>query len=324
MSQSFTISNTTSDISHIGPLVQELSLDISACISIDQTLPTNTGDQPLTIAAIKQASLGSSVTIRADPAGVNQQNLTLNLPAGGAAGTIAQALVSELGLLRQNDGVTIDFVVYTPTSAPIELTSDEPNIIGLPLVLYPNGTDGISTVGIELAMVGTETTPPIVRLVQKSCCGFSCNLDAQHLFLRVVENQEIPAGGSQQINFTEVVSGSLPGYTAPGLFTAPEDGMYSFSVNLIWSSLSLGNFFTQGIIRRGTNVDPDDKHREYSQQNFSGTAVAYSLSATMFLTEGDVITLRAQTSTTRSLLGTEQGFFASTICDIVQHAHCVN
>jgi hypothetical protein len=233
MNRNFAVSNTTSDISHIGPLIQELSLDKNGCITLDQTLPTNTGDQPLTIAAIKQAALGSSVTIRADPSGTFQQDLTLNLPAGGVAGDIASALVSELGLNRQNDGVSVDFVVYNPTLAPIDLTSTDPNILGPPLQLYGLSGDGITTLGIELATVGTATTPPVIRLSVKTM-SFSLTAQKVQFAIPIGVVQDIVGGATQLVTvMTQAIEdpaypNTLSGFDpSTGLFTAPETGVYA-------------------------------------------------------------------------------------------------
>jgi hypothetical protein len=164
MNQDFAVSNTTTDVTHVGPLAQEIALDKNGTISLDQSIVAPGGDQPLTIAAIKQAALGTSIVLRADPAGANVANLTLDLPAGGVAGDVASALVSQLGLLRQNDGVTINFALFTSTPADINLTSTDPNILGLPQALFSVGAAGLALVAIELAVVGTSATPPVVRI----------------------------------------------------------------------------------------------------------------------------------------------------------------
>jgi hypothetical protein len=302
MNQDFAVSNTTSDISHIGPLVQELSLDKDGCITLDQTLPANTGDQPLTIAAIKQASLGTSLEIRADPSGPNEQNLTIDLPAGAGAGTVASALVSQLGLTRQNNGVSINFVVYLPTTPAVNLTSTDPNVLGVPLTLYSAGGDGITTVGIELAMVGTATTPPVVRLVAKYM-PFTC--DVATSYVKVKTNTELPPNPSILVPFTsigsgtwftvilnQVLGGTLTGYdTTTGIFTAPEDAVYNFSASIRWLGTS-GTPATTAAYNDPTFPGVITEFKLFN--DFPDNNNNYVLNATTFLSSGTTYRLAIQ------------------------------
>ncbi len=164
MNQDFSVSNTTTDVTHVGPLAQELALDRNASITLDQSLVAPKGNPPLSIATIKQAALGTSVVLRIDPAGFNVTNLTLDLPAAGVAGDVASALVSQLGLLRQGDAVTVNFALFTSAGATINLTSTDANVIGLPQILFGAFSTGLSLVAIELAVVGTTAVPPVVRI----------------------------------------------------------------------------------------------------------------------------------------------------------------
>ena len=173
MNQEFSVSNTTTDITHVGPLSQQISLDKNASITLDQTITTLTGNVPLTMAAIKQAALGSSITIRPDPAGGNIQNLTLNKAVGAANGSVSSALASQLGLTRANDGVTINFAVFAqPPWAAIGVSSDDTFITTGPVALFPANTPGIGYLAIELSTVGTTTTPPsIVLTAANTACA---------------------------------------------------------------------------------------------------------------------------------------------------------
>lgn len=165
MNQDFSVSNTTTDLTHVGPVAQEIALDKNGSITLDQTLAANAGDAPLTIAAIKQAALGTSVTIRPDPVGANVQDLTLNKAVGDADGSVASALVSQLGLLRIHDGVTVNFACFsTAAFAAISLSTDDANILGGPLVLFAGGAEGLALVSFELTLVGTAATPPVVTM----------------------------------------------------------------------------------------------------------------------------------------------------------------
>ena len=164
MNQDFTVSNTTTDVTHVGPLAQEIALDKNASITIDQaTLAPVT--IPLTIAAIKQAALGTSVTLRPINLDGTVVALVLNKAVGAADGSVANALVGQLGLIRQNDGVTVNFACFsTDAFAAINLASDDANILGGTLVLFAGGAQGLALVSFELTQVGNPTTPPVVTM----------------------------------------------------------------------------------------------------------------------------------------------------------------
>jgi hypothetical protein len=217
------------------------------------------------------------------------QNLTLDLPVGGVAGDVASALVSQLGLLRQNDGVTVNFVVFTPTTPAINLTSTDPNILGAPLTLFNPGESGITWLAIELAAVGTSALPPVIRLSagHQEFAG-----PTGSSFVRVANF------GSQTITgaapFTDVIfasgiqAGTLPGWDTVGntTFTSQTDSTYGIWWSPRIEATAGQGDWTLGFQTGGSNavqiLDQDDTTNDFRRV----------LSATVFLSAGG--TLRCQ------------------------------
>ena len=215
---------------------------------------------------------------------------------------MASALVGQLGLLRQNDGVSVNFVVYLPTAAAINLTSTDPNVLGVPLTLYEVDGDGITTVGIELATVGTDTIPPIVQLVVKNM-PFSCSV--ANSFIKVKTNTALPpnpvvivpptavgSGAWFTVILNQVLGGALPGYdTTTGIFTAPEDGIYTFSASIRWLGQP-GTPETTAAFNDPTFPSVVTEFKEFN--NFASGNNNYVLNATPFLSAGTTFRLAIQ------------------------------
>ncbi len=142
MNQSFGVNNTINDITHSGPVAQELALHKGATLFalIGGGFTTFT---PLSMGIIKQAALGTTVVINFDdPAGQGTQGYRLNKETGAANGTVAAALVKELLFKRVGDCALLHFYScqrLTDPEGDVIVLSNDTFVLGSPF-LFNGGT----------------------------------------------------------------------------------------------------------------------------------------------------------------------------------------
>jgi hypothetical protein len=136
MNQAFGLNNTTNDITHSGPVAQELALHkgatLFAIISVDT-------DTPLSMGLIKQASLGTTIVINFDDvAGNLGQVYRLNKETGAANGTVAAALVKELLFKRVGDCALLHFHACQRITggADVLVVSNDTSVLGSPAIVF--------------------------------------------------------------------------------------------------------------------------------------------------------------------------------------------
>ena len=140
MNQAFGVNNTTNDITHSGPVAQELALHKGATLFADTTTVTET---PLSMGLVKQAALGTTIVVDFDnPAGTGAQAYTLNKAAGAADGTVAADLVKELLFKRVGDCALLHFFSCQRLTdeAVVIVQSDDASVLGSPTDLFDGGT----------------------------------------------------------------------------------------------------------------------------------------------------------------------------------------
>jgi hypothetical protein len=120
----FGVSNTTTDVTNVGPLSQQLSVPGPSVLTIDTSAPTQV---PITFADLKQASL-SGVIIRALPFGGSTSDFTLNNIPGAAAGNLTSALFSEFNLPTLFSSVILKFHAPATVGGTVRLTSDNASL----------------------------------------------------------------------------------------------------------------------------------------------------------------------------------------------------
>ena len=112
MSRSFKVNNTIQDITHSGPVAQELALHKGATLFVSPPVPPGPPFtiSPLSMGIIKQAAMGSTIVIDfLDPDDILEQIFTLNKATGAPNGSVARALVKELNFKRVGDCALLHF-----------------------------------------------------------------------------------------------------------------------------------------------------------------------------------------------------------------------
>jgi hypothetical protein len=106
MNQSFQVNNTIKDITHSGPVAQELALHKGALLIADLSVATNT---PLSMGLIKQAAMGSTIVMDFIKIAGGFQSYTLNKVSGAPNGSVARALIDQLNFKRVGDCALLHF-----------------------------------------------------------------------------------------------------------------------------------------------------------------------------------------------------------------------
>ena len=163
MSRSFQVNNTTNDITHSGPVSQQLALHKGATLFVSPPVPPG---PPFTIGnlsmgIIKQAAMGSTIIIDfLDPDNVENQIFLLDKADGAPNGSVARALIKELNFKRVGDCALLHFFASKKhTVGNIAVGSDDTSVTGGTPVLF-NST-GLGKCGGEaiLEIRATSVTP---------------------------------------------------------------------------------------------------------------------------------------------------------------------
>nr|QBK85310.1 MAG: hypothetical protein LCIVAC01_01190 [Iridovirus LCIVAC01] len=127
------------DITHSGPVAQELALHKNATLFTDLGLITLT---PLSMGIIKQATLGSTIVMDVINAGGGGfQIYTLNKATGAPNGSVARTLIDQLNFKRVGDCALLHFFLcqrleFLIGINPIVVESDDTSVIGAVAILF--------------------------------------------------------------------------------------------------------------------------------------------------------------------------------------------
>jgi hypothetical protein len=150
MNQSFGINNTTKDITHSGPVAQQLSLHKGATLFTDMNIDTVIS---FPFGMIKQAALGTTIVIDVLNAGGGGQ---LVLVLGTAA-----SLVKELNLKRIGDCAILHFFACNFEKAPgtdrVVVDSIDVNVVGFATLFSSAGPAKGGEATLEIR--ATNVTP---------------------------------------------------------------------------------------------------------------------------------------------------------------------
>jgi len=137
MNQSFALNNTTNDITHSGPVAQQLALHKGA-ILFAQLIGPDTF-VPLSMGMVKQAALGTTVVVNFDnTAGSAITSYTLNKEAGAANGSVAKDLIDQLLFKRVGDCALLHFFACQrlEDEGEVRVQSDDTSVTGSPVTLF--------------------------------------------------------------------------------------------------------------------------------------------------------------------------------------------
>lgn len=157
----FKITDTNHSFTSNGPITQDLSHQDSSVFNFNLNFTGITFFDP---GSIEQASL-SGIVLNIS-SGSQTQELALDMPTGIASGFTAKSLQQLLDIPRVGDTSILTF--YNVGSAltgigGVELTSNDPNVLGVPLTLFSGASssenNGVSLVAIKTTNVttGSET-----------------------------------------------------------------------------------------------------------------------------------------------------------------------
>ncbi len=166
---SFSVSNTVADVTTIGPLAQDLSLQRTGTLSFTLIAPPGV-NIPLSMGTIKQASLAGIHLNLINTNGISTgtANLTINLKAGATAGGVARGLQKALGLVLPGDIAVIRFYTFRDLADAevINITSNDPSVSGSPSILFnstfPSGMAFVSFIAGSTTP-GAETITMLTR-----------------------------------------------------------------------------------------------------------------------------------------------------------------
>jgi hypothetical protein len=160
------VNNTTKDITHTGPVAQELALHKGAILFADVTDGTTT--EPLSMGMMKQAAMGSTIFINfSDTSGNGLQNYTLNKATGAPNGSVARALIDQLNLKRVGDCALLHFFAcqrLMDVFATVVVVSDDTSVLSNGLILY-NGDFTLKQGGEALLEIRAVNVTPGAELV---------------------------------------------------------------------------------------------------------------------------------------------------------------
>jgi hypothetical protein len=168
MNQAFGVNNTTNDVTNSGPVAQELALHKGATIIADVGSLHNT---PLSMGAVKQAAMGSTIIVDIINAGGipgNIQNFNLDKAAGAPNGSVAQALVDQLNLKRVGDCALLHFFACNrlPVGTDlVVLTSDDTSVLLPGSGLLYDGSSATKRGGEAVAEIRAVSVTPGAEIV---------------------------------------------------------------------------------------------------------------------------------------------------------------
>lgn len=162
----FGVSNTTADVTNVGPLSQQLSIAGPSVLTISGAAPTLV---PISIATLKQAAL-SGVVINVDPVGASTSDFTLNKKPGALNGTVSGALITEFNLTEDNSSAILKFHTPSLMAGTVRLSSDDAqmSITAAPINLFTPGTAPgethviVTRSGVNIISVQRHTTTYVV------------------------------------------------------------------------------------------------------------------------------------------------------------------
>jgi len=153
------LNDTTNDITHNGPVAQELALHKGATLF---AITDGANLEALSMGTVFQAALGTTVVVDfSNLAGAGTQVYTLNKEAGAANGTVAADLVDQLLLKRVGDCALLHFHACErlTSTALVSVQSDDTSVTGSPAVLFDGGTAGKEGGEAVLEVRATSVTP---------------------------------------------------------------------------------------------------------------------------------------------------------------------
>ena len=130
------LNDTTNDITHNGPVAQELALHKGATLF---AITDGANIEALSMGTVFQAALGTTVVVDfSNLAGAGTQAYTLNKEAGAGNGTVAADLVDQLLLKRVGDCALLHFHACERLTSvsTISVQSDDTSVTGSPAILY--------------------------------------------------------------------------------------------------------------------------------------------------------------------------------------------
>nr|QBK85387.1 MAG: hypothetical protein LCIVAC01_01960 [Iridovirus LCIVAC01] len=161
--QQFGVNDTTNDITHNGPVAQELALHKGATLF---AITDGANVEALSFGTVKQAALGTTVVVDfSNLAGAGTQVYTLNKEAGAGNGTVAADLIAQLLLKRVGDCALLHFHACERLTSvsTISVQSDDTSVTGSPAILYAGalapkvGGEAIIEVRATSVTSGAET-----------------------------------------------------------------------------------------------------------------------------------------------------------------------
>ena len=163
----FGVSNTTTDVTNVGPLAQQLSIAGPSVLTISTAAPTLI---PINFAELKQATL-SGVSVNITPSGGATSDFTLNKKPGAPNGSVASALIREFNFARGlGSSALLKFHNFSNFAGTVRLSSDDTflSIQGTPINLFTGGVGPAEThvlvvkVGFATLAFIRHTTPYVV------------------------------------------------------------------------------------------------------------------------------------------------------------------
>ncbi len=162
----FGVSNTTTDVTNVGPLAQQLSISGPNLLTINLVAPTLV---PITIATLKQAAL-SGVVIHIPVSAGATSDFTLNKKPGAPNGSVAIALASALNLTSTSSSTVLKFHNPANFAGTVRLSSDDTTLTiqATPMNLFTGGVGPAEThvlvtrTGFGLEILFQRHTTPYV------------------------------------------------------------------------------------------------------------------------------------------------------------------
>nr|QBK85308.1 MAG: hypothetical protein LCIVAC01_01170 [Iridovirus LCIVAC01] len=168
MNQAFEVNNTTNDITHSGPVAQELALHKGSTLIADVGSLHNT---PLSMGAVKQAVLGSTIIVDIINAGGipgNIQNFNLDKATGAPNGSVARDLVDQLNFKRVGDCALLHFFACNRLPVGSDLVaigSDDTSVLQPGNTLLYDGSVAIKRGGEAVAEIRAVNVTPGAEIV---------------------------------------------------------------------------------------------------------------------------------------------------------------
>jgi hypothetical protein len=164
MNQAFEINNTTKDITHSGPVAQELALHKGAKVLVDMNVSSQ---NPFPISMMKQAALGTTVVVDIlNPGGDALVDFIIGPIVPPPPGSVARALVKELNFKRVGDCALLHFFscnfAKNMTGDTIRVFSQDLHISGGPILFFggvanKRGGEAVLEIRVTSLTPGIET-----------------------------------------------------------------------------------------------------------------------------------------------------------------------